>query len=104
MISVSYLSCEDTGPINNVPKCIGSLIEEQSPSCGEDYKIDVDEYHFQNKIVYVFEYADCCCDAQSPVLDSSCDTIGFLHGFVGNTEINGEDFYDNATFLRRVWP
>lgn len=97
------LSCEDTGPINNVSKCIDSKIEMNPPDCGEEVETTVDEYLFQDELVYVFEYSQCCCDYQSPVLNSSCDTLGFLHGFIGNFDINGESF-ENAVFQRTVWP
>ncbi len=94
----SIVSCEDTGPITNVSKCINSKIEMNPPDCGEE---TVDEYFFQNELVYVFE--QCCCDFYSPVLNTACDTLGYLHGLEGNYTINGESF-GNAEFLRTVWP
>ncbi len=99
----SIVSCEDTGPIKNVSKCIDSKIEMYPPDCGEFYGTSVDEYWFQNELVYVFDYSHCCCDYQSPVLSSSCDTLGFLDGLIGNYIINDERF-ENAEFLRTVWP
>jgi len=73
------------------------------PVCGEDVETGVDEYLFQNELVYVFDYGFCCCDYSSDVLSSSCDTLGFLGGIIGNYMINGEDF-SNANFQRRIWP
>lgn len=94
-------SCEDTGPQNNVPPCIDETITQNPPIC---YKPgSVDEYFFQNEKVYVFNFSVCCCDYASPVLSSTCDTLGQLDGVGGNHFIQGEDFYD-AIFLRRVWP
>jgi hypothetical protein len=103
ILTGSIASCEDTGPINNVSKCIDSKIELYPPDCGEGAETTVDEYLFQNRIVYVFDYIQCCCDYQSPVLSAECDTLGYLHGFIGNYTINGESF-ENADFLRTVWP
>lgn len=103
LIALFLWSCEDTGPIKNVPKCIDDKIETYPPDCGELYGTSVDEYWFQNEMVYVFDYSHCCCDFQSPVLNSSCDTLGFLDGLIGNYIINGENF-ENAEFLRTVWP
>ena len=103
VFSFLLVSCEDTGPVNNVSQCLDSKIEAYPPDCGEGVETSVDEYLFQNELVYVFEYKNCCCDYQSPVLDTKCDTIGNLYGFEGNTKINGEDF-SHAQFLRRVWP
>jgi hypothetical protein len=98
-----FIACEDTGPTRNVSKCMDTKIELYPPICGEGIETTVDEYLFQNELVYVFDYISCCCDYHSPVLNSQCDTLGFLHGFEGNTEINGEDF-SNAEYLRTVWP
>jgi hypothetical protein len=97
------VSCEDKGPIKNVSKCIDSKIEMFPPDCGEEVETTVDEYLFQNELVYVFDYIQCCCDYHSPVLNTACDTLGYLHGFEGNYTINGESF-QNAEFLRTVWP
>jgi hypothetical protein len=98
-----FTACEDTGPIYNVSKCINSKIQQYPPICSEEVETTVDEYYFQNELVYVFDYVNCCCDYQSYVLNTACDTLGYLHGFAGNYTINGE-YFENAVFLRTVWP
>lgn len=93
--------CEDTGPQNNVPPCIDEAITQNPPACFEPGTVD--EYFFQNEKVNVFNFGICCCDYASPVLSSTCDTLGQLDGVGGNHFIQGEDF-NHAIFLRQVWP
>ena len=104
MASIAVLSsCEDNAPIKDVSSCINLRIDQFPPMCEEEAETTVDEYYFQNELVYVFDYSTCCCDYSSPVLNASCDTLGYLHGFEGNYTINGEDF-SQAEFKRTVWP
>ena len=101
--ALSLWSCEDTGPTPDVSACINSKIQMFPPDCGDSTETSVDEYLFQEDLVYVFEYRSCCCDYSSPVLNAACDTQGELGGFIGNSIINGEDF-SHAVFQRKVWP
>lgn len=63
---------------------------------------NVKEYLFQNSTVYVFDPGNCGADMTSEVINSDCQTLGYLGGFAGNILINSEDF-SNATFVRTVW-
>ena len=38
----------------------------------------------------------------SEVIDFECNSLGFLGGISGNTEINAENF-ENATFESIIW-
>ncbi len=84
-----------------IPRCINNLITEfkQSASCNNS---KVDQYLFQDQIVFVFAPGTCGADMQAPVIGFNCDTLGALGGIAGNTEINGEDFA-NAQFIKTVW-
>ena len=95
------VSCEDEGLAPNLPKCIHTSLIAYQPACSDG--VTVDEYYFQQQLVYVYDNSSCCCDYGSPVLSTSCDTLGHLGGFSGNSTINGEDF-SNAVFQRTVWP
>jgi hypothetical protein len=53
--------------------------------------------------VYLFDPGLCGGDFPSYVLDGQCDTLGFLGGFPGFTEINGQPFAANAQFQSRLW-
>jgi hypothetical protein len=96
-----FLSCEDSGTVPNLPKCIETKLSTYQPGC--DDGSTVDEYYFQQQVVYVFDDRPCCCDYTGIVVSTSCDTLGFLGGIAGFTHINGEDFA-NAVFQRTVWP
>lgn len=56
----------------------------------------------QGKTVYVFDPGNCGADMTSEVIDSDCNSLGFLGGISGNFEINGGDFSD-AIFQITTW-
>ena len=76
---------------------IGAFSMEACPS-GATIK----SYYFQSDFVYVFDYGPCGADMAMPVLNNSCDTLGFLGGFIGNTMINNQDFH-SAEFVKTIW-
>lgn len=61
------------------------------------------EYEFQNRLVYYINPGTGSEDEQYAILNINCDTLGNLEGAVGNSIINGENFYDNARKLRTIW-
>lgn len=63
---------------------------------------NVKEFLFQNGTVYVFDPGNCGADMTSEVINSDCQTLGYLGGFAGNILINSEDF-SNATYVKTVW-
>ena len=101
LLPVIYISCEDKDTTLNLPKCIDTILESYQPACQDS--TTVDEYLFQQQLVYLFDNRNCCCDFSSYVLSTSCDSLGFIGGIAGFTHINGEDF-SNAVFQRTVWP
>ncbi len=76
---------------------IGAFSTEACPT-GATIK----SYYFQSDFVYVFDYGPCGADMAMPVLNNSCDTLGFLGGFIGNTMINNQDFH-SAEFVKTIW-
>jgi len=100
MLFIAIAGCEDKGPIKNIPKCVASKVEGFLPACPASA---IDEYYFQDEFVYVFDDQMCCCDYQGVVVNSQCDTLGYLGGFAGQTVINNEDF-SKAVFQRTIWP
>ena len=76
---------------------IGAFSTEACPT-GATIK----SYYFQSDFVYVFDYGPCGADMAMPVLNNSCDTLGFLGGFIGNTMINNQDFH-SAEFVQTIW-
>ena len=63
----------------------------------------VKKYTFQNQTVYALQLGNCIADGSDEILDADCSTIGFVGGIAGTTDINGEDFYANATSEATVW-
>ncbi len=86
-----------------VPKCIEDNISEyKANGC---LKI-VPEYRFQGELVYVFESSYELCqiaDMTADVYNENCELICSLGGIAGFVDCNGDDFYDNAHFVRNVW-
>ncbi len=62
----------------------------------------IKQYQFQNAIVYAFIPGNCGADLSSDIVNTSCETIGFLGGIMGNSKINGEEF-SNANWLKTIW-
>ena len=96
----SFYSCEKIA--DEVPECLESTIEDFD----DDWYLTVtrvEEFRFQDELVYHFVPQEIVVDAQSAVFNSDCELIGWLGGLAGNTEINGEDF-NTAELIRVVWP
>ncbi len=88
------------------PECLKERIkkEEELWSKNDSHFIEqvesIDQFLFQGKTVYVLNsVAD---DAFLPVLDTNCEKLGDLGGFIGNHQISGVDFKE-AIFVRKVW-
>jgi hypothetical protein len=101
---ITQLCCEKIELSDGTPECITNSIKKSkknSFSCNEK-KDMVDEYSFQGRLVYVFYFGQCGNDIPYDVINSECEVIGSLGGFVGNGKINGESF-SSAKFIRTVW-
>ncbi|MFM7724893.1 MAG: DUF6970 domain-containing protein [Bacteroidota bacterium] len=81
--------------------CINSKVTQfKSQACSTGARVK--EYSFQNQIVYSFDPGLCGGDLATYILSEDCDTLGFLGGFTGNTNINGVPF-SIAVFRGTVW-
>lgn len=94
-------SCLKAEIANGTPQCIQEKIREfrKNALCDDAH---VDEYQFQNSVVYVFTDSSCMMDGGSVVYSDDCENIGFLGGISGNTEIHGESF-EHAIYSREIW-
>lgn len=102
LIGLSFASCKSDD--DSLPTCIDVKIEEFSAGIicgGED--ANVKSYTFQEQLVYVFSAVNACVDGTADVVTEECDELGYLGGLIGNTEINGVNFYDEAIFIEVVW-
>ena len=102
LTAINITSCNKPKIEENTPKCIENLIVnfDKEQTCKEG--VNVKKYTFQEKIVYVFNPGECGADMTSEVYDSECNSLGFLGGLSGNTEINGEEF-SSSTYISTVW-
>lgn len=98
---IALFGCNNEEIDTTIPRCISNLINEfENTALCDDSKVD--QYLFQNQIVYVFDHGSCGADMQVAVVDNNCNTIGALGGIAGNLEINNESF-TNAVFIKTVY-
>ena len=102
IILIALISCNRIDIEPGTPPCIENKIVSfnQTSICDN---ARVTEYIFQGKTVYVFSPGNTCgADLTSEVVDSDCNTLGYLGGISGNTTINGEKI-TYAIFVMIVW-
>jgi len=96
-------SCKKSDIASGIPACIRNEISAHKidPGKGVDR---VNEYLFQNKIVYGFDHG-MIADGQLEVKDESCNTLCFVGGFGGPAVniCNGENFFQAAVLQRTIW-
>ena len=82
------------------PDCISDQIKEVEKT--DLPGANISEYLFQGHNVY-YVFKGYSPDAQYAVINTNCELLGYLEGFIGNTIINGEDFIKNAKLIKVVW-
>lgn len=98
-----FAACNKSVHITGGSACIKSKVKQFSRSEACDGSATVKQYTFQGQTVYVFDQGTCGADFAQPVLNATCDTLGFLGGIAGNGTINGENFYEQATYVSTIW-
>ena len=98
VISLSAISCNQ----NDNNQCIDDRIANLGSEICSD-GASVKRYTFQGETTYAINVGNCVVDYHDLVLDEECDTLGLIGGFGGLSEINGEDFYANATLQETIW-
>ena len=85
---------------------VAACIEEKITELSDEFcstGATVSKYRFQNQTTYAVHFGSCIADYHELILDESCDTLGLIGGFGGFTDINGLNYYDNATLEEVVW-
>ncbi len=101
LILLLLYSCKSQKSSDSIPSAISKQISVFSnESTCKDAKVN--EFKFQDQLVYVFEEGTCRYDKEINVYDRNGKLIGSLGGFAGNTIINGDDF-NSAVLQRTVW-
>lgn len=85
------ISCNKLDIEKGTPKCVADKIKDFNVSAACD-DANVKEYVFQGNMVFTFDPGTCGADMTTEVISVDCNTLGYLGGIDGNTQINGEDF------------
>jgi hypothetical protein len=87
---------------NDIDDCIENRIANFGPEICET-GATVKEYTFQGETTYAIHHGTCIADYHDLILDEDCDTLGLVGGFGGIVEINGVNYYENATLEATIW-
>ncbi len=101
---LSFAACNKSGKITGGSACIKAKViafRNGPETCSSG--ATVKQYTFRNQNVYVFDQGTCGADFAQPVLNETCDTLGFLGGISGNGGIQGQNFYATATYVSTIW-
>ena len=105
VIVTAILACRKSGIAKDIPDCIYKEIA--SNEANHNWVIgSVEEYQFQNKIVYAFNPDEkIIADAATSIRNSNCNQLCYIGGFGGPSVnlCNGENFYQSAILKRIVW-
>ena len=102
LLGLSFLTWSCGSRLHGGPSCLPAALDAFQTWCCAS-SAHVDEYQFQGQPVYLFEPGTCGADMPTYVLDAQCDTLGFLGGFAGFTQIQGLDFAANSSFQGTIW-
>lgn len=102
VILLSSLSC-NKDIASDTPGCIRREINNH----GKNWETgSVDEYFFQNQLVYAFAPdGEIIADGSTVIKDESCNQLCIVGGFGGPAvnQCNGENFFQAAVFKRNIW-
>lgn len=87
---------------NDIDDCIENRITNFGSEVCES-GASVKQYLFQGETTYAINFGTCVADYHDLILDEHCDTLGLIGGFGGSTDINGDNYYDNATLEATIW-
>jgi len=96
-------SCDKENISSGTPACIRNEIKSNH----DNWAISsVDEYFFQNRIVYAFSPdPNIITDGATEIKDEFCNSLCTVGGFrtPGANLCNGEDFFQTAVLRRNIW-
>ncbi|HET9431881.1 MAG TPA: hypothetical protein VFO70_11930 [Chitinophagaceae bacterium] len=103
ILFASGCSCKQDDIPLNIPSCIRNEVNEIKDDPNRYFE-SVDEYFFQNKIVYAFHPdGGVIADGSIVIKNADCSIICYLGGLGGVQLCNGENFFQNASFRRNIW-
>jgi predicted small secreted protein len=101
-----FTGCSNTnkgkGKDNSIPSCLASQIDSFAKKTAEYPPIQIDEYLYKGKRVFLFT-ADCC-DQFNTVYDENCKAICSPSGGIeGGGDHKCEDFGKEAKLVKMIW-
>lgn len=93
----------DTTAVNDsIPACVQKLIDEGNKERPPNAPLQVDEYIYKNKKVFLFTAQ--CCDQFNMLYDDSCKAIcAPSGGFTGRGDMKCGDFDSTAKHIKLIW-
>lgn len=87
---------------NAVSECIQDRLKnfDENESCDNAMVL---RYMFQDMNVYTFDRGNCSYVDSVEVYDEDCNLMGYLGGYLNNTDINGVNFYGAAELKSTIW-
>ena len=101
VILVAY-SCRKSCTHHNVPACIQATIDSNKNNPNGEVQ-SIDEYMYHGQVVYALNPLLLSADMPVQIVGNDCSTLCYLGGLTGKTDCSGDNFYDSAQLLRRVW-
>lgn len=85
-----------------VPSCVRKLIDDESKQSPPNTPVQVDEYSYQGKRVYLITAH--CCDQYNMLYDDNCKAIcAPSGGFTGRGDGQCKDFDSTAKHVKLIW-
>jgi hypothetical protein len=101
-----FTACKKSDIADGIPSCIHKEIAVNKIKSNWSIS-SVDEYLFQNKLVYVFIPRPDLADDPFIIKDDNCNTVCIIavygHPFPPPTMCNGEIFFQAAVKKRTIW-
>lgn len=92
----------EPAPNADIPACVQQLLDEAAQSKPPVLPLQVDEYLYKGKKVYLFT-ADCC-DFYNLVYDENCKRVcAPSGGFTGGGDGKCRDFDSTAKLVKTLW-
>ena len=87
---------------DTIPACVRKLIDEGNKETPPSAPIQIDEYLFNNKKVFLLTAQ--CCDQFNMLYDDSCKAIcAPSGGFTGRGDGKCTDFDKEAKYVKMIW-
>ncbi len=85
-----------------LPACIQQFIENGKK---ENLFGSVEEFLFQDKLVYAFGPPPNVRDGTTLIKSADCKDMCHIGGFAGprNSNCNGDNFFEKAVLKRKIW-